>query len=99
MRFQLKASIFLVGERQAEQRNGERPQNDRLLDANRQDQRPPHRFRDTFAVELLLCGEDIRTVQLLLGHTSLRTTERHYSPFVSAFQQRLDRATAKLKFG
>ena len=59
----------------------------------------PHRFRDTFAVELLANGEDIRTVQLLLGHESIRTTEKHYSPFVRKFQQRLDEATAKLKFG
>jgi integrase/recombinase XerD len=58
----------------------------------------PHRFRDTFAVELLAHGEDIRTVQLLLGHESLKTTERHYAPFVKRFQDRLDAATAKLSF-
>jgi site-specific recombinase XerD len=59
----------------------------------------PHRFRDTFAVELLANGEDIRTVQLLLGHESLKTTEDHYAPFVKRFQDRLDAATAKLHFG
>lgn len=58
----------------------------------------PHRFRDTFAVELLLHGEDIRTVQLLLGHSSVRTTERHYAPYVARFQERLDRATELLDF-
>lgn len=56
----------------------------------------PHRFRDTFAVELLLAGTDIRTVQRLLGHTSLITTEKFYSPFVAAFQDHLDAAVAKL---
>jgi integrase/recombinase XerD len=59
----------------------------------------PHRFRDTFAVELLLAGEDIRTVQLLLGHASVKTTEKHYAPFVRRFQDKLDAATTKLRFG
>jgi site-specific recombinase XerD len=59
----------------------------------------PHRFRDTFAVELLAQGVDIRTVQLLLGHESIKTTEKHYAPFIARFQQRLDEATSKLKFG
>ena len=34
----------------------------------------PHRFRDTFSVKLLETGADLRAVQLLLGHNSLRTT-------------------------
>ena len=58
----------------------------------------PHRFRDTFSVSLLEKGEDLRTVQLLLGHTSIRTTEKHYAPFVDSFQRILDAATAKLDF-
>lgn len=59
----------------------------------------PHRFRDTFSVELLKSGASLRTVQLLLGHTSIKTTEKHYAPYVVEFQRELDRATAKLKFG
>jgi site-specific recombinase XerD len=59
----------------------------------------PHRFRDTFSVRLLESGEDLRTVQLLLGHTSIKTTEKHYAPFVESFQRILDAATAKLDFG
>lgn len=59
----------------------------------------PHRFRDTFAVELLLKGEDIRTVQMLLGHTSVVTTEKHYAPFVPGMQRLLDQAVAGLHFG
>jgi site-specific recombinase XerD len=59
----------------------------------------PHRFRDTFSVRLLEKGEDLRTVQLLLGHTSIKTTEKHYAPFVESFQRILDAATAKLDFG
>jgi site-specific recombinase XerD len=58
----------------------------------------PHRFRDTFAVELLTNGADIRTVQKLLGHTSVRTTEKHYAHFVAAHQALLDSATATLDF-
>jgi site-specific recombinase XerD len=56
----------------------------------------PHRFRDTFSVQLLNNGEDIRVVQQLLGHSSLRTTEKHYAPFVQGTQKILDTATAKL---
>lgn len=58
----------------------------------------PHRFRDTFSVNLLLLGEDLRTVQLLLGHASIKTTEKHYAPYVAAFQTRLDSAVSKLDF-
>jgi site-specific recombinase XerD len=58
----------------------------------------PHRFRDTFAVELLTRGADIRTVQQLLGHESVRTTEKHYAHFIAAHQALLDSATAKLDF-
>lgn len=58
----------------------------------------PHRFRDTFSVSLLEQGEDLRTVQLLLGHASIRTTEKHYAPYVKSFQRILDAATAKLDF-
>ena len=59
----------------------------------------PHRFRDTFSVELLTQGADLRTVQLLLGHTSIRTTEKHYAPFVAAMQEGLDEAVSTLHFG
>lgn len=59
----------------------------------------PHRFRDTFSIGLLRKGVDIRDVQLLLGHTSIRTTERHYAPFVASLQGRLNKAVRKLDFG
>ena len=58
----------------------------------------PHRFRDTFAKELLVKGATMRTVQLLLGHKSIRTTEKHYAAFVPEHQEALDIATATLKF-
>jgi len=59
----------------------------------------PHRFRDTFAVRLLDADVPIRTVQLLLGHSSVQTTEKHYAPFVKSTQRLLDAATDKLDFG
>jgi integrase len=50
----------------------------------------PHRFRDTFAVELLLKGVPIDQVSILLGHSSVRITEQHYAPWVRARQERLE---------
>lgn len=58
----------------------------------------PHRFRDTFSVFLLESGADLRTVQLLLGHTSIKTTEQHYAPFVPTMQRRLNEAVGVLHF-
>jgi integrase/recombinase XerD len=49
-----------------------------------------HRFRDTFAVELLLAGVPLERVSVLLGHQSVRVTERHYSPWVRARQEQLE---------
>lgn len=54
-----------------------------------------HRFRDTFAVELLLSGVPIDQVAVLLGHSSVKVTEKHYSPWVKARQNQLEAAVRK----
>jgi integrase/recombinase XerD len=49
-----------------------------------------HRFRDTFAVELLLADVPLETVSVLLGHSSVKITERHYKPWVRSLQRKLE---------
>lgn len=49
-----------------------------------------HRLRDTFACDLLEKGVPIQEVSKLLGHTSIRTTEKSYSAWVQGRQDRLD---------
>ena len=41
----------------------------------RREQGTPHRFRDTFAIELLLQGVPIERVAVLLGRSRVRVTE------------------------
>jgi integrase/recombinase XerD len=51
-----------------------------------------HRWRDTFAVELLLARVSLEQVSILLGHQSIKVTERHYAPWVKARQEQLETA-------
>lgn len=50
-----------------------------------------HRLRDTFAVRLLEAGKPLEIVQALLGHSSIKTTEQHYAPWVKSRQEMLIR--------
>jgi integrase/recombinase XerD len=49
-----------------------------------------HRFRHTFACTLLGKGVPIDQLSKLLGHSSVTTTEKHYSQWVQARQALLD---------
>jgi integrase len=49
-----------------------------------------HRFRDAFAVGALLAGIPLERVSILLGHQSVRITERHYSPWVRERQDQIE---------
>jgi site-specific recombinase XerD len=55
-----------------------------------------HRLRDSFAVSLLEAGVSLESVSILLGHKSIRVTERHYSPWVKTRQDALDREVLKV---
>ena len=49
-----------------------------------------HRFRDTFAVEFLKARVPMERVSILLGHSSIKVTEKHYSPWVRDRQEQLE---------
>lgn len=49
-----------------------------------------HRFRHTFATDLLLAGVPLDRVATLLGHSNSKVTERHYAPWIRARQEQLE---------
>ena len=51
----------------------------------------PHRLRDTFAVKLLMAGTPIEEVSRLLGHSSVKITEKYYAKWDKARQDLLAR--------
>lgn len=54
-----------------------------------------HMLRDTFAVESLLSGMRAEEVSTILGHSSVKITERHYMPWVRARQISLNQSVMK----
>lgn len=50
-----------------------------------------HMLRDTYAVQLLLCGVSLEEVSELLTHNSIVTTQKYYAPWVKARLDRLER--------
>ena len=49
-----------------------------------------HRLRDTFAVDLLSKGVPMEEVSKLLGHDSVKTTEKSYARWAETRQDRLN---------
>jgi len=58
------------------------------------DERPlqfhSHQLRDTFAVEHLLAGTSMQDLSKMLGHKSMRVTEKHYAAWVPERQAQLE---------
>jgi integrase/recombinase XerD len=49
-----------------------------------------HMLRDTFAVEWLKAGLTLFEVSKLLGHASVKTTEKYYAPWVKGLQDKME---------
>ncbi len=52
-------------------------------------------LRDTFAVEAILSEMPVQRVSEILGHSSIRVTEKHYLPWVRARQKQLNDAVVE----
>ena len=83
--------FFWTGESKPESATGDRQrtlkavfEEAKILDGH------AHRFRDTFAVGLLQAGVPMERVSVLLGHSSIKVTEKYYSPWVAARQEQLE---------
>ena len=57
-----------------------------------------HRFRDTFAINLLTSGVDIFSVSQMLGHSDVRVTQGHYLKLIPGYRERMSQATRALAY-
>lgn len=49
-----------------------------------------HRFRDTFATDFLLAAVPIERVAVLLGHQSVKVTEKYYAAWTASRQRQIE---------
>jgi site-specific recombinase XerD len=57
-----------------------------------------HRFRDTFAINMLSAGADIFTVSQMLGHSDVKITQDHYLKLIPGYRERMSQSTRVLAY-